>query len=920
MRKLNEVALNMVSDMNPMNNMIFIKTVDKTVEIESCKYAKSKYYVKYFNAHRVYEYGYSSVRWLSKPKEHSVEKIQVCLNGILLSNVKRIVEFEGYFCVLFLSGISCSYPSDQIELNESCLDNGKTNNILDYFKTLSKYISLKTDDGISLMEKKYNKLNFVDNNTVLATYLDQNRFPIRKTDISEMIFPFGCNTSQKEAVTKALTNSISVIEGPPGTGKTQTILNIIANLILQNKTVAVVSNNNSATLNVVEKLKKYNLDFITAYLGNKQNKKDFIENQTQIPKYLKDIDVKNYNQVVSEASTVLIKINEMLALQNMMAQVKQEIDATILEEKHFGVYYDETHSEKHKFLLKRTITSKNLLRQLIKYDLLLESDNDIKSNIFDNLKIILSFGLKNYRFFSQSKEDIIPSLQRSYYMVKAKELQKEFDRLKNKMEQFDFDEKMEQLTNLSIQVFNTKLAMKYSGKTRHSFVIDDLWKNPRNIIADYPVILSTTYSITSSLKDITYDYIIVDEASQVDLLTGVQTLSCAKNIVVVGDRMQLPNVVDTSDTKSAFTIGKKFDVPEAYQYEKNSLLTSIISLLNNVPNTLLKEHYRCHPKIIQFCNQKFYRNKLVIMTEDHKEDDVLKVYKTVAGNHARGHVNQRQIDEIVMRVLPELGENIEMADVGIISPYRAQKSKLEDNLNDNNIEIDTVHKFQGREKNNIIITTVDNEISVFTDNPNMLNVAISRAKNKIRLIVSDNESNSNTNIAEFIRYISYNNFDVVDGEVYSIFDLLYKGYKEQRRILLEKKKRVSEFDSENLMYIVIEEVLKEDTFCDLDVAIRQSLNMLIRNPEKLSDEEVKYAMNMATHLDFLIYRMIDKSPVIAIEVDGQKYHKEGTKQYARDRLKDSIMKKYDIPLIRFNTTGSNEKALLKEKLMALYTK
>lgn len=47
-------------------------------------------------------------------------------------------------------------------------------------------------------------------------------------------------------------NQISVIQGPPGTGKTQTILNIIANILMQGKTVQIVSNNNSATENVYE--------------------------------------------------------------------------------------------------------------------------------------------------------------------------------------------------------------------------------------------------------------------------------------------------------------------------------------------------------------------------------------------------------------------------------------------------------------------------------------------------------------------------------------------------------------------------------------------------------------------------------------------------------------------------------------------
>lgn len=52
------------------------------------------------------------------------------------------------------------------------------------------------------------------------------------------------------------------------------------------------------------------------------------------------------------------------------------------------------------------------------------------------------------------------------------------------------------------------------------------------------------------------------------------------------------------------------------------LLPDIIGDTKQLPNiaqTLLCEHYRCHPKIINFCNQKFYRGELIIMTEDKGE-------------------------------------------------------------------------------------------------------------------------------------------------------------------------------------------------------------------------------------------------------------------------------------------------------------
>lgn len=99
----------------------------------------------------------------------------------------------------------------------------------------------------------------------------------------QLYYPFGCNASQKAAVEAALTHQVSIIQGPPGTGKTQTILNIIANLLMQNKTVLVVSNNNSAVENVAEKLEKESLGFIVAQLGSAQNRDAFFNNQPSCP-------------------------------------------------------------------------------------------------------------------------------------------------------------------------------------------------------------------------------------------------------------------------------------------------------------------------------------------------------------------------------------------------------------------------------------------------------------------------------------------------------------------------------------------------------------------------------------------------------------------------------------------------------------
>ena len=77
-------------------------------------------------------------------------------------------------------------------------------------------------------------------------------------------------------------------------------------------------------------------------------------------------------------------------------------------------------------------------------------------------------------------------------------------------------------------VLKDKLARKYEGNSsRKTFSEDNLWKEPYDVMAEYPVILSTTFSSRNSLNsDVVYDYLIMDEASQVDIATGALALSC----------------------------------------------------------------------------------------------------------------------------------------------------------------------------------------------------------------------------------------------------------------------------------------------------------------------------------------------------------------------------------------------------------
>lgn len=749
----------------------------------------------------------------------------------------------------------------------------------------------------------------------LAKYLNPSTVhTFNKKENYIPIFPFGCNNSQYQAVKKAMENQISVIQGPPGTGKTQTILNIIANIILQGKTVQIVSNNNSATNNVYEKLcsPKYNLGFIAATLGKSENKKSFIQNQNEnYPDFLLWTLDGNRDNVKNKILEESEQLKNVFDKQERLASLRQENAQIETEFEYFKQYVEETDVEIQKLNIKKSFGSKQWMELWQECQFISEEKNRI--NFWFKIKAFFKYGVTNWKFYNQDISKIITTFQFMYYDTKKNELLREIQDIENYLDSMN-ENLLDNLCNDSMQILKDKLVCKYEkSNQRKLFTEEDLWKNPYELLQEYPVILSTTFSSRDSLNtDVVYDYLIIDEASQVDIATGALALSCARNVVIVGDTKQLPNVVTEEIKDKANSIFDSYHLNEGYRFTK-SFLQSILEVIPNVTQTLLREHYRCHPKIINFCNQKFYRGELIIMTEDKGEKDVLSVIKTVPGNHERNHYSQRQIDVIKNEIIPKF--NFDKNETGIIAPYKNQVKATANQVD--GIDVDTVHKFQGKEKDNIIISTVDDEISDFADDPYLINVAVSRAKKKLILVVTGNEQSKESNIIDLINYIEYNNFEVIDSQIYSIFDYLYKQYSEERKEFLKNHKKISEYDSENLMYVLIEELLRDSRYSSLDVVCHFPMNMLIRNLELLNEQECKYAMNPATHIDFLIYNRISKKPVLAIEVDGYEYHKNGTVQAARDMLKNHILQLYQIPLLRFQTNGSGERKIIAEWLEKL---
>lgn len=910
------------------HTFILIKGQPKALQIETYRLEDSgTYAVKFKSSDKLYHYKSNDVVCLKDSIGHDHLQNKVSIGRQEQKNVDQIYSYaqgaKTHWRIVYSNGYVQDYLDGSIYVVESCLTDDVAKSSFEYLKQVAKINELGKDEKKSrLLFSYYEKVEFIDKTSAVAPYLNNNRYKVHKSIAPSLIYPFGCNSSQEKAVTAAFENQISVIQGPPGTGKTQTILNIIANIILEGKTVIVVSNNNSATANVLEKLQKYNLGFIVAALGNKENKEKFLENQPVVPEELLNwnLDKCDGQNPKEEVATILEKLKTSYNLQEELALSKQEYKDIEIEWVH---YKQDNNISDDTYTAKSGIKSSRLMNLWLHYQAYVEGDIIGPKGFFCRLKERIKWWWMNFirkyllgikaPFDTKNLKPIIMELQSLYYIVRLEELRNRIVHIERELKFIKANKLSEALTSLSMDILKDFLYDKYNGEKRPVLKsVGDLRSDSKTFFQQYPVILSSAFSARIALPNTVYDYIIMDEASQVSIETGALALTCAKNAVIVGDTLQLSNILKNVDKLKLDAIFEEYNVNQGFDSAKYSFLQSLCTVIPSIKQTLLREHYRCHPKIINFCNQKFYRGNLLIMTEDKGEDKVMSVIKTVPGKHTRGKYNQREIDVVENEVLPMFTGT----DVGIITPYKNQVKAFNHQIP--NIEIKTIHKYQGREKDDIILSFVDDKINEFNNNPNLLNVAISRAKKRFCLVFSGDKDGTESNIRELIDYIEYNNFTVVESKVSSIFDYLYSHYTEQRIAFLSSHEKISEYDSENLTYALIENILKETSkFNHLDVLCHIPVRNIINDASLMDDNERKYVSNYSTHLDFLIVNHVTKKPMLAIETDGYNFHKDGTEQHQRDLMKNHVLEVYSLPLLRLKTTDSGEKDKIKDILNSI---
>lgn len=806
--------------------------VDKTSEIVGLRPAGAYVYVDY-GAARVFRYRKEHV--VCYPLLATRRQVRIYKDGTLQEPYDTLFDYGKYVRLGAGEGLrSPAIEKSRIEAVDAQPLAADKERLLSYFaEVLAAKASLESETDTeaaeevpegekkssiaALLAETMQRIDPQDPRTALYAYLS-GRTAACDVDNAALVYPFGCNASQKLAVQRALDNRVSMVEGPPGTGKTQTILNIVANLLMQGKTVGVVSNNNAAVDNVRDKLSKYEYGALMAELGNRTRRQAFFADKQQ----------------------------------DFMPDAAWRLPA--------------------------------------------EERAALRTRLFADAELLPAYA------------------DRKFYETYIAELSARIARLGAPSDEQRAKSLIEAYGKVSEALFRDMLYRKYERlnearqEERPPFTMQNYRTHFRTFVERYPVVLSTTHSLCASIgAGHLLDYVIIDESSQVDILTAAVCCACCRNIIIIGDSRQLPHIVEEQLRAKAEELRDKHRVPDAYDYVRQNILSSFKRVFGErLPVTLLHEHYRRHPLIIDFCNRKYYRNELLIMTEP-KGDYPFTVLTTTASktySHNGRIYNQRQIDATCDWIERQ---HAEPEQIGVISPYRYHAQELRRCLPPG-VEADTIHKFQGREKNTIVFHTVRSEITAFLDDPNLINVAVSRAVEHLVVVKTEGMRIAHgSDIGDLLRYIRFTCDDVdsvfITSPIRSVFDVLHTEYAAMRFASDAKRESPAERIAERLIGGILAE---EDRFSVIGVHRHYRLYDLVGRTVELSDEE-RLFVRRRSHLDFLLYNRMDNTPILGIEMDGVLHHRFDEVQVARDRRKNGILAKIGLPLLRLSTDGSSEK-------------
>ncbi len=246
-----------------------------------------------------------------------------------------------------------------------------------------------------------------------------------------------------------------------------------------------------------------------------------------------------------------------------------------------------------------------------------------------------------------------------------------------------------------------------------------------------------------------FDVVIFDEASQIDQTRAAPALARAGRAMIVGDPRQLRHVsfvADDAARTAAERHGIGGELARILDVRRNSLFDAAAGAS---AVTRLDEHFRSVPHIIGFSDRNFYGGRLRYMTQHPSTEtkDAIRL-REVAGRRDESGVNRAEIAAVLEEVRAAQASGA--SSVGVVTPFRAQADALEEALLDEfspeemerlGLRTGTVHAFQGNERGTVIASLVLSAGDLggslrFVEDPNLFNVLVTRARSQMVVVAS----------------------------------------------------------------------------------------------------------------------------------------------------------------------------------------
>lgn len=636
------------------------------------------------------------------------------------------------------------------------------------------------------------------------------------------------NTEQREAVSKALTSDLTIVTGPPGTGKSQVVTEILLNSVWKNQNALFTSKNNKAVDVVDIRVNSLSNRPIMLRIGNNQyatRMAEIIEDLLSAVTTQTDKDDcifynNTYNGLVAEHNNLIKAKKEYINIRNKIDEEEKKIrffldsynyllcnitkEDTLKLEKFFDsfekLYFDIQKYQSGifnkivwKFIKEKKIkvyqkTSEQLNQVISLYGF---KNVDITQNdetIEENNKNIRRF-LENCNLYLEYKKDLalfnkmetLESMDIKLYALQKK-LSDVAEKLWDKWLAVRPIEITPKLRTEMIQ-YATAIKLLSSDELNNDVELKSQFSKMQKAMTKIlPCWSITALSAKGKIpfQPAIYDLVIIDEASQCDIASILPLLYRAKKAVIIGDPKQLSHITSVSARQDK-NLMDKFNIPYQWSYTLNSLFTVASSIVNANEIICLRDHHRCHEDIIDFSNKYFYDSSLRIATDYRK----LKIpksnspgirWRNIKGETVRpvsgGAYNSEEAKEIIEELKRLVIDNQYTGTIGIVTPFRAQSETIKKELEQNTelyntllckheLLVDTVHKFQGDERDIIIFSPVissktqDGALQFLNKTKNLFNVAITRAR-AVLIVVGDIDFCGQCSvdyIKQFVRYV-----------------------------------------------------------------------------------------------------------------------------------------------------------------------